>query len=642
MRRRKKKNRGRAPVSIKRSAEPEQTQRRTDGSAPDIQRTANVEVVRQGEGDNEEVRVRVSVSSDAPVRTWRYLNGKYQEVYEILEHTPDAIDRTYIEHGLVIRDGHYGDQIGIISNPELKNGKLGGFVEFGASSRSKTIEADAKAGIRTNLSVEGNSEVTEEDGTMDDIPVVRVRKWAPLAAAFVAVPADVSVGVGRSAPQTELNRETPPEANPAKPETEPKTERGLSAPTITKGRKTMAEPTVQEAVEARIDEVLRMRAMARAHNFDPEETDAAIKEGMSEGNFARKILNSRSAQAAAAESPVPNAGVQPVGEKEIRKFSILKAIDSVITGEKGFEREVSDAYAKVIGKPAQGIYIPSAAIARAASVTGSGSSVVATELLTGSFIEALRAKSIAGALGVKTISGLVGDVAIPKQTGEGTGYWVSTDGDVTLSDQTLGQVKATPHTVGARTRIGRSMLKQPSIDFEAFVADDITSVIAKKLDQAIMAGTGGGGEPKGVIYADGINNPTVTTDAPTWAQLVSFISNIESDNAMLGSGQWAMTPLVWGELAATPKESGQAIYLASAETKTCAGFPYQVSSNVPSKTLIFGVWAQILLLMWGALDMIPDAATQSASGSVILNGLQDADVAVRHGESFSYNSAVIS
>jgi len=53
------------------------------------------------------------------------------------------------------------------------------------------------------------------------------------------------------------------------------------------------------------------------------------------------------------------------------------------------------------------------------------------------------------------------------------------------------------------------------------------------------------------------------------------------------------------------------------------------------------VWQRLALLMWGAVDMIPDAATASAAGAVILTGLQDVDVIVRHGQSFAKQGSVI-
>ena len=108
----------------------------------------------------------------------------------------------------------------------------------------------------------------------------------------------------------------------------------------------------------------------------------------------------------------------------------------------GFEREISEECAKLRGKPADGIIIPYGALAsRDFTKAGTSSASIATELHSQDFIDLLRADYVMGRLGVKFMTGLVGDIAIPKMTAGATGYWVSEGADIAESEPTLGQVR---------------------------------------------------------------------------------------------------------------------------------------------------------------------------------------------------------
>jgi hypothetical protein len=72
------------------------------------------------------------------------------------------------------------------------------------------------------------------------------------------------------------------------------------------------------------------------------------------------------------------------------------------------------------------------------------------------------------------------------------------------------------------------------------------------------------------------------------------------------------------------------------------GFDSVVSNQVGSKALWFGVWSQLVIGLWGALDLLVDPYALSTSGGIRVIGLQSMDVMVRNGQSFAYNIAVAS
>ena len=59
------------------------------------------------------------------------------------------------------------------------------------------------------------------------------------------------------------------------------------------------------------------------------------------------------------------------------------------------------------------------------------------------------------------------------------------------------------------------------------------------------------------------------------------------------------------------------------------------TANAICSAILFGNFADLLIGMWGGLDLMVDPYTGSTSGTVRVVALQDVDVAVRHAESFA-------
>ena len=70
------------------------------------------------------------------------------------------------------------------------------------------------------------------------------------------------------------------------------------------------------------------------------------------------------------------------------------------------------------------------------------------------FVEALRNRSVVGQLEATMLPGLVGDVAIPKRTGDNTVTCFGAHNSDAISESTgmIGKVTMSPKTVGAFTK----------------------------------------------------------------------------------------------------------------------------------------------------------------------------------------------
>lgn len=354
---------------------------------------------------------------------------------------------------------------------------------------------------------------------------------------------------------------------------------------------------------------------------------------------------------AAPQRPDPAIGMS---ERDLRNYSLVRAINAAASGNwqaAGLEMEASRAAAQALGREPQGFFVPYDWQVRdlVVGTDSAGGYTVSTNLLTQSFIELLRNRMMVRQAGATVLSGLVGDVSIPKQTGGATAYWVSENGAPTESQQTVGQVALAPKTVGGWTDISRKLLKQSSIDVEAFVRGDLSTVLALAIDLASLHGTGADNQPTGIALVSGIGSVVGGTDgaAPDWADIVGLETQVAIDNADLGRMAYMTNAKVRGKLKTTAKVASSDSVMVWAEgANPLNGYPVHVTNQVSStltkgsstgvcSAIFFGNWADLIIGMWGGLDILVDPYTGGTAGTVRVIALQDVDIAVRHAESFA-------
>lgn len=606
-------------------------QKTSDTERPDLLiRAATIVATR--EKDGAPVSISMSVSSEEPVITGVYFNGQWIRAYEILDHAPGSVDMSRCKEGLVILDRHYGDQIGLMTC-ELKDKKLGGTVDFCAGDRAQNISSDAGKGLRRNVSV-GYTVAPESyrlEGDKDGIPVVRAMSWMPYEASFEPVPADTTVGVNRAA-QTPATTET-----------------------TVRAKETHMDPK----------EMAKLFERAAKYGIGADKVSALLADGKGRAELDALIVDKQEADGTAVRAELTEIKtrkpdgtqvaatiVKPIGgtveaqTQTLRRYSLMNVMRA-FAGQKvdiGFEREISDECAKLRSKAADGLIIPHAVLAkRDFTVAGTASASVATNLAPAEFIDLLRTQYVLGKLGVKFLTGLVGNIAIPKMTAGATGYWVAEGADITESTPTLGQVTGTPHTAGALVDVSRLMIQQSTPAAEEMIRNEIMERVMRTVQIAVFAGTGADGQPTAITAATGFNNPTVTQGTPTYAQLLDFPGSIMADSAQADSQKWLMTGEVWAKLAATATNgNGSPLALDPATGRLC-GYGYEVTEDIPANSLYFGNWGSVVVGVWGnGVDVAVTDSKLFASGGITLRALQDVDVMVRLGQALAYNAAVTS
>lgn len=597
------------------------------------ERTFSVERAHVNEDDR---TVELAFSSETPVERW------YGE--EILDHSPSSVRMDRLQNGAAVLVNHdTDDHVGVVERAWIGDDRKGrALVRFGRSARADEVFQDVVDGIRSLVSVGymRNDLVLERES--DDVKTYRVTDWQPFEISLVAVPADASVGVGR-----QLGDGDQPEAVKPKPEMEGRQMPEEKKDDITPTAPVVDQRAIDDAADKKLaDELARRDAInALAEKWDQRDLGTQfINNKRSIDEFREAVLERMGDDAPLKAAP--ESADTGMSERDIENFSFVRAMNALANPSDrraqeaaAFERECSDAAAKVMQRTPQGILVPNEVLQHVAqrdlnvTTATAGGHTVSTDLLAASFIDLLRNRMVVNQMGATTLEGLVGDIAIPRQTGGATAYWVAESGAPTESQQAFDQVAMSPKTVGAFTDYSRKLLKQSSIGVEAFVRGDLSRVIALALDLAAMYGSGASNQPTGVVNTTGINTTTFAAADPTYAEIVAMETAVATDNADVGTLGYVMDAAMRGALKTTVKDAGSGQFVWE-PGNTVNGYATGTTNQATDGDVIFGNWADLLIGMWGGLDLMADPYTGSTSGTVRIVALQDVDIAVRHPVSF--------
>lgn len=393
-------------------------------------------------------------------------------------------------------------------------------------------------------------------------------------------------------------------------------------------------------------EAIRNGAESRAFNTDEAARFDAI-EAEIRNIDAELGREQRALELAAGSAPKQVDANLGLSEKEIRQFSLTKAIREYVNGKSltGLEAEASAAEARRLGRDPQGFFVPFEVLAferRAQTVTPAtdGGYLVQTSVDRANMVELLRNQNHVIGLGARVITGLRDDITIPRHISGTTAYWVSENGEITSSQSVFGQIAMKPRRLGATTAYSKQLLAQGSPDIDMFVREDILARFATELDRAALNGSGAN-EPLGILNLASADRATSVTfgAAPTWAKVVEFETQVETANALgLTGGAYAYltTPGVKGAWKTKPKEAGQATYIWEGETVN--GYSARSTNQVPSNKVIFGQFGQVMIGEWAGTDIVVDPYSLATTGQVKITIQKLMDIVVRQGKAFSVST----
>lgn len=614
---------------------------------------------------NDDGLLDIAISSETPYERWFGI--------EILRHSADAIDMTRLGDGRhpLLLNHDTGDQIGVVKSVRIdEDHVMRGRVQFSRSALGQEIRQDVEDGIRSHVSVgymidEIEEVETDEKGAIvatkrrmtgeefqremrsqhgehfsrsglaaarakgDAPPVFVVTRWCPFEASIVPIPADTTVGVGRSAG---VDDTAPPLVAP-----EP-----APAPQIILVEKTMDQPVQKTPAELEIE---RRDAIAQlgeqyAKYLQPKDTADAIRSGKSVDQFKELIMQRlENRHTDTSELHIGMTG------KEIKRYSFGRALVASITGDwrqAGLERECSEAVASIMGRAPEGFYVPFEYLNRDFNVgtaTEAGN-FVATNLRPDMYVDALRNSMVMGQLGVTVLAGLSGNVDLPRKATAGTLGMLTEIGSA--SETALASAKATlsPKRIGAYTEVSKQALIQSALALENLIRDDLVTGAAVLLENQCINGAGTGAEIKGLRNVTGIGTVVGGTNglAPAWSHIVDLESACANANAEPDrfSGYLVNTK-TRGKLKQT-QFSTNLPFIWQNGPQPLNGYRAAVTNNVPSNltkgtsttvcsSALFGSdWSMAVIGLFGAPDVTVDPYSKADTGQVKITLNQFADM----------------
>jgi HK97 family phage major capsid protein len=589
----------------------------------------------RGAVDEESRTVELAFASEEPYeRSWGV---------EVLNIEPRSMRLGRLQRGgPVLVDHNPSDVVAVVESVSVGDDRVArARVRFGKSARASEVFQDVIDGIRSNTSFGYRIHEMETSDKAGD--TFRVTDFEPFELSFVSIPADPTVGVGRAGGDGEHEITI----RGLEPQKEPEMEQVIMQPAAPIAAAPGPSAMHDAAVAAERQRNADINSIAGKFNADADFTRRALSEGWTAERYGSELLGhlaSRGQMQVAGGSPASQIGMTPV---EQRGYSVLRAVLAAATGDwskAGLELEAHKAIEQRVGpsKRTNAIFVPYEIQRRDLTAASStqGSKLVGTDHLAGSFIELLRARTVLAGLGARMLPGLRGNVAIPKQTGAGTGYWLANEATaITESNQTIGQVTMTPKQLGAYTEISKQLIQQSAPGVEQIVMDDLAAVVSRAIDLAGIQGTGTE-QPTGITGTASIGAVTGTSLA--YAGVLEFQTDLAAANALVPGCAYLTTPAVAALMAQRARFSSTdtPMWSGGVLDGQMAGFRATTTTQMTAATMLFGDFSQVIIGMWGDLELEVNPYANFAAGIIGVRAWATVDVGVRQAGAFALASSI--
>lgn len=591
--------------------------------------------------DKEARTVELAFASETPYERWWGI--------EILDCGPGSMRLQRLKSGApLLCDHNTRDQIGVIESVQPGADKVArAVVRFGRSARAEEWFQDVIDGIRSSVSVGYEIHEAKLVETKDGHDTYRVTDWEPYEVSIVSVPADISVGIGRAAdeesPVIQIAARAADPSHPQEPSMPEVTTPAVpAAPAIT-------SQTVRDAEAAQ--RRLHSELLAIGDQHERFGGRRLAQEAIERGDTSTEALRAHIMNAmTAAQTGTRPAADLDLSAREQQRFSVMRAIRALVDkdwSQAGFERECHGEIMKRLGLNASvhgGFYMPVDIQRRDLTVgtASAGGNLVGTDLQPQSFIDLLRARAVTAQLGMTMLTGLVGNVTIPKLTGASTAYWLANEATpITESNHTFGQLALSPKTLGAYTEISRQLMMQSTPSVDALVMQDFAKVMTLAIDLAVLEGSGSSGQPTGISNTAGIGS--VSGSSIALAGITEFQTDLATANALDPNCAFVTTPAVAGLLVQRARISSTdsvTLWKGNVLEGTVEGFRARTTTQITAATMTFGDFAQAVLAEWGMLEIALNPYASFTAAISGIRAIQSVDVGIRQAAAFSRATSI--
>ena len=577
--------------------------------------------------------VTLAFSSDVP----------YERSFgmEILGHRSQEIRLDRLQAGANLLVNHDpNDVIGVVDSVTIDegNGLARAVVRFGRSARAEEIYQDVTDGIRRSVSVGYVVHKFEEIKGQGQNRVFRATDWQPYEISLASIPADISVGVGRS-------DDTPPEPQL---ELEPQT-KALTPITITEEPK-MTEALTQHDPQARINGIYELKASYGSYVTE-KDVETAIRSGHSVEQFKDTVMSKMSTKHMDTSS-------QYIGmnKKEVRNFSLMRLIQAQLTGDwsqAGLEREAVVAAAQRTGKPLSenGFFVPYDIFRRDFNVgtASEAGNLVATDLRNDLFTDVLRNNLVMGSLGIRILTGLSSNIDIPRKTVASTISNVTEIQASTETQPTTAKVSLSPKGKRAHIEYSKQAILQSGIALESMLRDDLLKSMAVTIENECINGSGTSPAMRGIRNTSGVGSVVGGTSglALTWGHIVGLESAVANANAEPdGTAGYLINTRTRGTAKTTQKATNLQFlwdggatplndYRAAITNSVPNNLVKGTSGAVCSSVIFSSMWDMAVLALFDSPEITIDPYSLATTGQVRITINQNADFGIRQPAAFS-------
>ncbi|EJI3137688.1 phage major capsid protein [Salmonella enterica] len=631
--------------------------------------------------------VELAFSSEAPYsRIYTDQNGDPVELKEILVHDKDAVDLDVLNDKASLLFNHeFDNHIGVVvpGSARIDEDGVGrALVQFSKVGQlaNETFEK-VKEGTMSKVSVG----YTVLEGYADfSKGVYYVTKWQPYEISIVSVPADSSVGVGRSLntitdepANNEENREVEVETE-IKPEEEIRSEENKEQEElnneesnsgtgdrsdrseIVEEEKVTPEETrseeenknenseelntdtqesdderqnntetgeeekpveVEKPFERSQEDTDEIRAIGKHLNISEDEIQRAIEDKeITVESFKQRALNINTESKTFAKGK--NNMTDTIKTLENR-FDLSAALRS-LSQEKaleGAEAEYSQEMARQAAQRGRAqrsnsVFVPTSALAP----------VVGTEIRHDSFVDLLLEKSVLGALGVNTLTGLTAPISLPRMNKNATDAFgfVNENGEGALSDVAFDGVPMSMKTFTGAVAISRqSMLSMPNVG--ALVAEHLIKASRIKLEKLILGNEEVANARAGLVKQL-IDAGKVVKCGLTHKDFLVEIAKLTDAGVDEAQIALAMRGALAADLASTLRDQAVAGYIM--ENGKIANRPVHTSGVLAEGAILAGDFSALTIGEWAGLEIDVDTTSLRAKGGTAVRVWADLDWAV--------------
>lgn len=462
----------------------------------------------------------MAFSSEEP-----YDRGGY---IEILDHSDTAVRMDRLNSGAALLVNHTeSDQVGVVESARIDPDRIGrAVVRFGQSPRAQEIHQDVIDGIRPNVSVGYIVHFAQQAGADENgTPIIQVTDWEPIELTIAAIPADSTVGFGRSLNNGDLQMNGIEDAI--------KNETGTLTRSQRKGL-----TRAQEIESTRIAD-LRVVASLYAKHGANEIVESFVRSGESVDDFQRALMVKMTTGHSDAREGLVADYPEQRGATPIRSGSWASDYGSYVQDTRGYQlpllarnqsvrehmgRSGSSEYQNLnLGKFIKGAITGNWRNAeleqRAMSegVLGAGGYMVPTPLAA-ELIDLSRNLSVLLEAGARTVLFDSQSLKIARVITDPVAAWKAENAAITKSDMAVDSVVLTARTLTALVPVSLELLEDAP-NASAAITEALAAGLALELDRAGLLGSGAGSEPTGIFNAAGVQSISMGTNG---AALTNF------------------------------------------------------------------------------------------------------------------------